>query len=641
MSTAVGQLLVIESAMRSLRKASLKFWMAIAVLSAIVGVGIAAWILQLQQGMGIAGYTDRAFWAVYIADVVTFIGFSYGGAVVSAILLLTGAAWRGPLARMSEGMALVTVIIGAAFIIPHLGRPDRLLNMITHANPRSPVFWDMVAIVTYTFATLIFFLLPLIPDLAIVRGAHPDEFGRLRLWLYRLISKGWVGSIHQRRVLRKASLVMAMMIIPLAVSVHSVLSWAFSLVSRPGWHESIWAPYFVIAALYSGVALAILVIAGFRKGYHLEAHINAKHFVRLGYIMATLGAIYVYLTFADLLPSAYVGERGPVAIIYGMLMGKAAMWFWFFIVAGTIVPIVLVALPWTRNTWGMVAASLLVVIVMWIKRMLMIVETSGYDQLSMSFGDFFKFTWVSIAITLAGTAAIPLLLMLLFRIVPLLAIDEIQELSSEPETHGTAEDAAQRVSTGHKTGVVAGVLLMIGLAAAGIGRAQPAAATHVAGLRAEVVVTAVVAGPKVDVTATVTAAGKPVAHASVLFYASTTMFAPGDNRIGLGQIDTDPTGVAEMSYVAAEKGRVTFSADYYFNVEENPASGKKEVEIAEAISPYIPTAKARPLDGAGQALVRILFALVIAVFTIAIVQAVRIRRSLRAPADERQLVGTS
>jgi Ni/Fe-hydrogenase subunit HybB-like protein len=121
------------------------------------------------------------------------------------------------------------------------------------------------------------------------------------------------------------------------VSVHSVLSWAFALVSRPGWHESIWAPYFVIAALYSGVALAILVIAGFRKGYRLEAHIHTQHFVRLGYIMVALGAIYAYLTFADMLPSAYVGEKGPVAIIYGMLMGKVALEFWFFLVTGTII----------------------------------------------------------------------------------------------------------------------------------------------------------------------------------------------------------------------------------------------------------------------------------------------------------------
>lgn len=632
MSTVAEQPAVIDASMRSLRKASLKFWITIAILGTIVAVGIVAWIVQLRNGMGVAGYTDRSFWAVYIANVVTFIGFSYGGAVVSAILLLTGAAWRGPLSRMSEGMALVTVLIGAAFIFPHLGRPSRLLNMITHANPRSPVFWDMVAILTYTFATLIFFLLPLIPDLAILRNAHSDELGRFRRRLYRLISKGWLGSPSQRETLRKASIVMSILIIPLAVSVHSVLSWAFSLVSRPGWHESIWAPYFVIAALYSGVALAILVIAGFRKGYHLEAHINSHHFVRLGYIMATLGAVYAYLTFADLLPSAYVGERGPVAIIYAMLTGKAAAWFWLFIVAGVAVPIILVALPWTRNTWGMVLASVLVVFAMWIKRMLMIVETSGYDRLSMSFGGFFHFTWVSIAVTLAGTAAIPLLLMLLFRAVPLLAIDEMQELSGEVVKHEPARDASQRASGGRKASVVAGALLMIGLTSFGIGHAQPAFATHVASPPADVVVTVVVAGPKVDVTATVTSTGQPVAHALVSFYASTPMFAPGDNRITLGQVIADPSGVAKMSYVAAEKGPLTLSADYYFNVEENPASGSTRVEISSVFSPYVAAEKTRPLDANGRALVKILFTTVIAVFIIVIVQALRVRRSLQVPA---------
>lgn len=639
MSTVAEQSAAIETSMRSLRKPSLRFWIAIAVLSIIVIVGIAAWIIQLQKGMGVAGYTDRSFWAIYIANVVTFIGFSYGGAVVSAILLLTGATWRAPLSRMAEGMALVTVLIGAAFIFPHLGRPDRLLNMITHANTRSPVFWDMVAIITYTFATLIFFLLPLVPDMAILRGAHPEELGRFRRWTYRLVSKGWIGSPRQRETLRKASIIMSILIIPLAVSVHSVLSWAFSLVSRPGWHESIWAPYFVIAALYSGVALAILVVAGFRKGYHLEAHIDSHHFVRLGYIMATLGAVYAYLTFADLLPSAYVGERGPVAIIYAMLTGKAAAWFWFFIIAGVAVPIILVALPWTRNTKGMVVASVLVVFAMWIKRMLMIVETSGYDRLSMSFGGFFHFTWVSIAVTLAGTAAIPLLLMLLFHMVPLLAVDEMEELSREMDSLEPEVQAPLRTPIGNKVGIVAGVLLMIGLSTVSIGRAQPAFATDVVPVAANVVVTAVASGPKVDVTATVTSAGQPVANVPVSFYASTPMFAPGNNRITLGQVPTDATGVATLNYVSASNGPVTFSADYYFNVEENPATGSTQVHIAGAVSPYVPTEKTRPLDANGRALVRILFAVVIAVFIIVIVQALRVRRSLRHPLVERQPAG--
>ena len=130
---------------------------------------------QLRQGMGVAGYTDSSFWAIYIADVVAFIGVSYGGAVVSAILLLTGASWRAPLVRLSEGMALVTVVVGAAFIFPHLGRPERFFGMVTHANVASPVFWDMIAIITYTFATFVFFLLPLVPDTATLLAPIPTS----------------------------------------------------------------------------------------------------------------------------------------------------------------------------------------------------------------------------------------------------------------------------------------------------------------------------------------------------------------------------------------------------------------------------------------------------------------------------------
>jgi Ni/Fe-hydrogenase subunit HybB-like protein len=641
MSNVTGQSVLIEDSMRSLRKSSLKFWAAIAVLSIVVAVGIVAWVIQLRQGMGVAGYSDRAFWAVYIANVVAFIGFSYGGAVVSAILLLTGAPWRGPLARLAEGMALVTVIIGALFILPHLGRPDRLLNMFTHANPKSPVFWDMVAITTYSFATLVFFLLPLIPDLAILREKRPAELGHFRLWVYALISNGWVGSRRQRKALHKATVLMAILIIPLAVSVHSVLSWAFALVSRPGWHESIWAPYFVIAALYSGVALAILVIAGFRKGYRLEAHINAQHFVRLGYIMVALGAIYAYLTFADMLPSAYVGEKGPVAIIYGMLLGKVALEFWFFLVAGTIMPILLVAIPRTRNIAGMVVASGLVVIAMWIKRMLMIIQTSDYDRLTMSFGTFFHFTWVSIATTLAGVAAVPLLLMLLFRLVPLLAIDEMQELSGEKEQPKIVEKVPQRVSSAQKAGAIAGVVLMIGLAAVGVGRAQPASAATPA--PPTIVVTAVADGAKVDVSATVTSAGKPAPDLPITFYASSAMYKPnttGPNRYLFGTVSTDASGVAKSSYVSAEIGQVTISAEYYFNVEESPALGITQIQVTKAVTPYVKTPP-RILEGAGQVLIKMLFALVLIIFITVIIQFVRIRRVLHAPKDAVQPVKVS
>ncbi|MDP1851908.1 MAG: NrfD/PsrC family molybdoenzyme membrane anchor subunit [Candidatus Planktophila sp.] len=608
----------IQVAIRPFKKASVKFWIAIGVLSAIVLVGIFAWVIQLRLGMGAAGYTDRSFWAIYIADVVAFIGVSYGGAVVSAILLITGVSWRAPLARLSEGMAVVTVLIGAALIVPHLGRPDRLMNMFLQPNFKSPVFWDFVAITTYMLASFVFFLVPLIPDMAILLEEHPNELGKRRTTLYKFFSKGWIGSNKQHKTLHGAITILAILIIPLAVSVHSVLSWAFSLVSRPGWHESIWAPYFVIAALYSGVALVIIVTAAFRRGYHLEEFIHERHFIRLGFLMAALGATYLYLTFADILPGAYLGERGVSQVVFDTIAGKFAISFWLFIIAGGVAPIILVALPQTRNIWGIVIASVLVVIALWLKRLVMVIETAHYDRLTQSFGDYYHFTWIPIAITLAATAAIPLLLMLLFRVFPILAINEIQEAESEEE----ALHASKSTSMAMKASVGA-FILVAAVSAISIVGATPSVAAQ-----DNLSLTAVTSGAKVTLTATVLNGMVPVYDAPVDFYESTKMFKPGTNPIPLGRELTDINGIASLTYTSVVNGPKNVSVTYYADVEGEPAIASTDIDINGAISPYEERAP-KVLAGAGQVLVKVLFTLVFIVFVTVIAQIVRLRRVMR------------
>lgn len=608
----------IEAAMRPFRKASIKFWITIALLSAIVIFGIIAWVIQLREGMGVAGYTDRSFWAIYIADVVAFIGVSYGGAVVSAILLLTGASWRAPLARLSEAMAVVTVLIGAALIIPHLGRPDRLLYMLLQPNFKSPVFWDFVAITTYMITSFVFFFVPLIPDMAILNREHANELGRGRSTIYRFFSKGWIGSSRQHSVLRGVITILAILIIPLAVSVHSVLSWAFALVSRPGWHESIWAPYFVIAALYSGVALVILVTAGFRRGYHLEAFIHERHFIRLGFLMATLGATYIYLTFADILPGGYVGERGVSQVIYDTIAGKFAVSFWLFILAGAVVPIILVALPWSRNIWGIVVASVLVVIAMWLKRLVMVIESAHYDRLTQSFGDYYHFTWVPIAITLGAVAAIPLLLMLLFRVFPILAINEIQEIANEEGSHHSWKPAPAAIKAS-----VSALILVAAVGAISIGGGAPSVAAQ-----PNVSITASASGAKVILTATVLNGSVAVVDAPVDFYESTEMFKPGTNQIPLGRKTTDTNGIASMTYTSVVNGSHIVSITYYADIEGEPATASTQINITGAVSPYTPRAP-KILDGSGRVLVKALFTIVVIAFVIVIVQILRLRRVLR------------
>lgn len=642
-----------EASVAPFGRPSRLWWAAIAVLTALVAAGLFAWVVQLRDGMAVAGYQDHAFWAIYIADVITFIGVSYGGAVVSAILRLTGATWRAPLTRLAEGTAVVTVLIGAALIVPHIATPIRLWELVTRPNLSAPVFWDFVAVMTYTAASIVFFALPLVPDLAIIGQQQGDRIGRRRARLYAAISRGWANTPSQRRVLARSLGLISVIIIPLAVSVHSVLSWAFSSTSRPWWHESIWAPQFVVAALYSGVALVILVTAGFRRGYHLERFITERHFVRLGFILAAFSATYLYLTFSDLLPGGYVGDRGTAAVFTELLVGRLAVWFWLFFIVGGLVPLLLVALPRTRNLGGMVVAAVLVVLMMWLKRILMVIGPATYDTMTGAF-DRYHYTWVPVLITLAAAAAIPLLLMLLFRAVPLLSIHEIDEIAEadvrearavldadvadEGEVAVAAPTPAR--STSRLARHTAGTLLLVAVMGA-FGLASPAkatAATASANATTPVItVTGAEVGGSTQLTATLrTSDGRPLPEATVEFFFATTEFGTPARLVSLGTITTDKAGAAKLRlgqdaahpYQPTTVGPEQFTASYTPKGSDKPVSASTTVNITVARSAYHP-APAKPLAGVGDGLVITLFSIVAAVWITLGVQIWRVRRSTR------------
>jgi hypothetical protein len=276
---------------------------------------------------------------------------------------------------------------------------------------------------------------------------------------------------------------------------------------------------------------------------------------------------------------------------------------------------------------------------MWIKRVTMVIETSSYDRLSNSFGDLFSFTWVSISVTLGGVAAIPLLLMLLFRIVPLLSIAEMEEAANEPNEQVAEPALPDKASHARAAGAAGAViLLMVGLGAMGLGKAQPAyaesrpAVAMAAGQQPVVEVTAVADGVNNTLTATVTEGGKPVEGALVNFYESTSMFAPGDNQVPLGALETDDTGTAVVTYVAAVTGPRTISATYLPDIYGDPVTGKTSLDVTEAVSLYVPTPP-RALAGVGRTLAFSLFGLVIIVLSILIAQVVRVRRVCRPVAN--------
>ncbi len=432
------------AAMRPVMETPRWWWPTVGVLGALVLLGLVAWVVQVPDGLGVAGYGNQAFWAIYEADLVAFIGVSYGGAVVSAILRLTKATWRAPLTRIAEATALVTLPIGMLFIVPHLGSPWRIWELVwpPYWNLSSPILWDFFAVSTYLLATTVFFYLPLIPDSAIGRAWLGDEQAtrraRSRHRLYQLLAGRWSGRTQERRLLNGAIGLVAIMIIPMAVSVHSVLSFAFASSSRAGYLETIFPVYFVVAALYSGVALVVLSVAGLRRLFHLEAFIHPRHLVRLGFLLVAFGAAYLYLTFTEYLIDGYSGTADEAAWVRQVLIGRYWIPFWFYFVAAGVVPLLIMALPRLRSARGVVVASLLVVLAMWVKRLVIVIPPAteplvrtpltATGLLAGNWGTY-HFTWVPISITIAATAAIPLALLILFRFVPILPIGEMEELA--------------------------------------------------------------------------------------------------------------------------------------------------------------------------------------------------------------------
>jgi molybdopterin-containing oxidoreductase family membrane subunit len=336
---------------------------------------------------------------------------------------------------MAEAMALVTLMIGSLFPIIDLGRPDRLINLILHGQVGSPVVWDVVAIQAYMAATVIFLFLPLIPDIAFCRDHLGPAAGRLRKLLYERLSLGWRGTERERHLLERNMTLVAVVIIPLAVSVHSVLAFLFGMTVRPGWNSTLFAPYFVIGALFSGVAAVILVVAAFRKAYHLEAFITDQHFKYLANILLALGMGYAYFMFAEILTEGYKMEgfsegQGSGALLQELLLGKYAPLFWGFVIGGLATPITLLSLPMTRTVGGIATAAALVVVAMWLKRFLIVVPAMATPMMPTEWGAYWP-SRVEVAVTLAAAAAVPLLLMLFFRVFPIISIYEMEELEAK------------------------------------------------------------------------------------------------------------------------------------------------------------------------------------------------------------------
>jgi len=410
-----------------LRKTTWRFYAVIAVLAAVAGFGAFAYLQQINRGLSVTGLGDRVSWGMYISNFVFFIGISHAGTLISAILRVGNAEWRRPITRMAESITVMAIIVGATFPLIDLGRPERMLNVFAFGRMQSAILWDFLSIATYLAGSFLYLYLPMIPDLALIRGKVPE--GRFRSLIYRVLTRPWTGSSSQKRSLQKSIGIMAIIIIPVAISVHTVVSWIFSMTLRVGWRTALFGPYFVAGAIFSGIATIILAMAIFRRAYHLEKYITVQHFRNLAGLLIVLNLVMIYFTISEYLTAAYGADTTEVVWLQVLSQGPYSLLFWFLVVGGLVTPLCLLALRRTIAT--IVVAALLINVAMWVERFLIVVPTMMTPQTEFAW-HLYSPTWVEWSITAGAVAGFALMYALFSKVFPIISIWEVTEVVEKP-----------------------------------------------------------------------------------------------------------------------------------------------------------------------------------------------------------------
>jgi len=419
-----------DDLLRPLSGVSARYLIIMACLVAIVIAAAFAFGWQVYNGIGVAGIRRPVFWGFYITNFVFWIGLSHAGTLISAILRLANATWRRPVTRCAEVITVFALSIGATFPIIHLGRPWLAFWLAPYPsergiwpNFRSPLLWDFFAINTYLTGSVTFLLLPMIPDFALIR----DRSSGWKKKIYTVLALGWIGTPRQWHRLEKAMQIMAVAIIPVAVSVHSIVSWDFAMAPVPMWHSTIFAPYFVAGAIFSGIAALILAMALLRKFLHLEEYLLPIHFENLGKLLLVMSLLWVYFVFAERLTSWYGNESSEMAVFWMTQRGSFSPLFWTMVTCNFLIPFPLLAIKKFRTITGTAIASFTVVIGMWLERFLIIVPSLSRKYLPYAWVTSpYRPTWVEITITAGTFAAMALLYMLFSKAVPIISIWELK-----------------------------------------------------------------------------------------------------------------------------------------------------------------------------------------------------------------------
>lgn len=415
------------------------YWLTVAALAAIVCVGVMAWMYQIFVGMGAAGITHPVGWGVYIVTFVFWVGIAHSGTLISAVLFLFRVRWRTSVYRTAEAMTVFAVLTAGLFPLIHLGRVWKMYWLFPYPNQRylwpnfkSPLMWDVLAVNTYLTISSLFFYLGLIPDIAAAR----DRATGWRKTLYTILALGWSGRASHWRHYSKAYLVFAAIATPLVLSVHSVVSWDFAMSIIPGWHTTIFAPYFVAGAIHSGLAMVITLLIPMRRLFNIKHIIKIEHLEAMAKVTIVTGLIVAYAYGIEFFIAAYSNNIWEQAIF--LSPGTSRPWgpywwsFWIMVSCNCFFPMLFWVRGIRRSIFGLFVITILINVGMWFERFVIIVTSLANDYIPYAWG-IYKPSWVEYTIMLFSFAWFFLLFTLFVKHFPSVSMTEVKEIIPPPE----------------------------------------------------------------------------------------------------------------------------------------------------------------------------------------------------------------
>ncbi|HEX6914493.1 MAG TPA: NrfD/PsrC family molybdoenzyme membrane anchor subunit [Chitinophagaceae bacterium] len=416
-----------------------KTWVAILALLSLTG--LVAYIQQLNKGLIVTNLGDYVSWGIYISNFVFFVAISLVGSLITAVFRLMNVRWATPLTRIAEIIAVSAICFASLIIIVDMGRPERLMNLFIYGRVQSPIIWDVIVISTYMVISLLLLYLPLLPDLRLLLQSKAEANKRFHR-LYRFLGSFWKNHPAQKRMNEKIITILCILIIPVAFCIHTVTSWLFATTYRPGWDSTNFGAYFVSGAFLVGAGAVVVAMYVFRKSYRLENYITNAHFDKMGKIVVMLALLYLYFNVNEYLVPAYKMKKPEQSHLQNLFAGEFSALFWFAIMAGLVVPILIMVFKKGRTPKPMFIAGLLVVVGAWFKRYLIVTPTLLHPFVPMHdaparFMHYFP-SWQELAIAIGSLAGSLLLVTFFSRIFPIVPMQEtIDEVTAEQ--HSGAE----------------------------------------------------------------------------------------------------------------------------------------------------------------------------------------------------------